>query len=432
MMNYTEAVNWLYTQLPVYHRIGAAAYKADLNNTIKLCNHFGNPQHGFPSIHVAGTNGKGSTSHMLAAILQQAGYKVGLYTSPHLKSFTERIRINGVEIKEDFVTEFVEENKDFFHSFDPSFFEITVAMAFSYFNTEKVEVAVIETGLGGRLDSTNIITPIISVITNIGLDHQNLLGDTVEKIAMEKAGIIKPGVPVVIGEYQPEVAEVFINKAKEQDSAIIFASQVWEFQEAKMMVENGVTYQKIIYKDEDKTIEILTDQLGQYQKNNCRTVGVVVEQLKGLGFGKINKDAIQQGFRNTSTLTGLQGRWQILGTQPTMIADTGHNIDGIKQIVEQLGQQEFKQLRMIIGFVNDKSIREILDLLPRHAVYYFTQADLPRAMPAMELKKEADKAGLKGDFFTSTRSALEQAKKDASAADLIFIGGSTFVVAELI
>jgi dihydrofolate synthase/folylpolyglutamate synthase len=432
MMNYTEAVNWLYTQLPVYHRIGAAAYKADLNNTIKLCNHFGNPQQGFLSIHVAGTNGKGSTSHMIAAILQEAGYKVGLYTSPHLKSFTERIRINGAEIKEDFVTEFVEENKDFFSSFDPSFFEITVAMAFSYFKKEQVEVAVIETGLGGRLDSTNIITPIISVITNIGLDHQNLLGDTVEKIAMEKAGIIKPGVPVVIGEHQPEVAEVFINKAKEQDSTIIFASQVWDFQKAEMIVDDKSNYQKISYKTGHKTVEILTDQLGQYQKNNCRTVGVVVEQLKGLGFNKITENAIQQGFRNTSTRTGLQGRWQILGTQPTMIADTGHNIDGIKQIVEQLGVQEFKQLRMIIGFVNDKSIREILELLPHHAVYYFTQADLPRAMPAIELKTQGNNAGLKGDFFTSTRRALEQAKKEADPADLIFIGGSTFVVAELI
>jgi dihydrofolate synthase/folylpolyglutamate synthase len=430
-MNYSEALEWLYTQLPMYQRIGAAAYKADLNNTIKLCNHFGNPQNGFSSIHVAGTNGKGSTSHMLAAVLQESGYKVGLYTSPHLKSFTERIRINGKEIEENFVTSFVENNKDFFASFDPSFFEITVAMAFSYFEKEKVDIAVIETGLGGRLDSTNIITPVLSIITNIGLDHQNLLGETLEKIAVEKAGIIKKGVPVIVGEYQEEISHVFVQKAKEENADIRFASEILEFKKTEIIQLGDQYFQSLDYSKGQKKINILTDQLGVYQKNNCRTVLVAIDELFKLGF-EISEIAFCDGLQNVSGLTGLRGRWEILGYSPKIIADTGHNIDGMKQIVSQISQQKFDKLRMVIGFVNDKSITEILEILPSHAIYYFTQAKLPRAKSASELQAEANLVGLVGNFYEDSREALNQAKKDSSADDLIFIGGSTFVVAELI
>lgn len=432
-MNYSEAVEWLYTQLPMYQRIGAAAYKADLNNTIKLCNHFENPQNGFSSIHVAGTNGKGSTSHMLAAILQESGYKVGLYTSPHLKSFTERIRINGKEIEEDFVTDFVKNNKDFFTSFDPSFFEITVAMAFEYFNKAKVDVAVIETGLGGRLDSTNIITPILSIITNIGLDHQNLLGDTLEKIAFEKAGIIKKGVPVIIGEYQGELAEGFIATAIQMDSELSFADQRWILKNREMIYSGSKQLQSLQYENPELgSFSFQTDQLGVYQKKNCATVLEAIFQLKDTRFKNIKEESIKKGFENVTALTGLKGRWQILQESPKIIADTGHNIDGMKQIISQLNTENSSNLRMVIGFVNDKSITEILQILPRNAIYYFTQANLPRAKPAKELWEEAQHVGLQGHFFLNSREALDQAKKDAMSSDLIFIGGSTFVVAELI
>jgi dihydrofolate synthase/folylpolyglutamate synthase len=432
MTRYEEAVNWLYTQLPMYQRIGAAAYKADLNNTIKLCGHFNDPQNHFKSIHIAGTNGKGSTSHMLASILQHSGYKVGLYTSPHLKSFTERIRINGKEIKEQFVTDFVNENKDFFMSFDPSFFEITVAMAFEYFRKEKVDIAVIETGLGGRLDSTNIITPILSVITNIGLDHQNLLGNTLEKIAFEKAGIIKKNVPIVIGQFQEEIADVFIDRANELDAPLMFADNRYSLEKPDSIQTNYITHQTFSYRGKDSVIQIETDQLGIYQRKNCKTVLTVVDELKRLGFNKIDRSSVSTGFKTVSSTTGLKGRWQILNTSPLTIADTGHNIDGMRSNISQLGSLGKDQLRMVIGFVNDKSIEEILQILPRNAVYYFTQASIPRAMPANEVFDLASKHHLKGQYFETTAGALRQAELDAMSNDIIFIGGSTFVVAELI
>jgi dihydrofolate synthase/folylpolyglutamate synthase len=432
MKDYQEAVQWLYTQLPMYQRIGAAAYKADLTNTLKLCDYLGNPQTGFTSIHIAGTNGKGSTSHMLASILQSAGYKVGLYTSPHLKSFTERIRINGREIEHDFVTDFVNKHHGFFGSFDPSFFEITVAMAFDYFNQQKVDVAVIETGLGGRLDSTNIITPVLSVITNIGYDHQNLLGNTLEKIASEKAGIIKKNVPVVIGELQSETMQVFQNKALEMEAPIIFADEIWELTGTEYQVEDGKNLQVLNYRSKEKNIEIQTDQLGIYQRKNCRTVLVAIDKLNQSGLFNIPQSAFLRGMKDVTAISGLQGRWQILGTEPTVIADTGHNEAGIQQIVTQLEMLGANQLRMVLGFVNDKSIHNILQILPRNAHYYFTQATIPRAKPAEEVYLEAFQIGLRGSFYTDAQVALQTAKADAGPGDVIFIGGSTFVVAELI
>lgn len=431
-MTYEEAVNWLYTQLPMYQRIGAAAYKADLNNTIKLCGHFNDPQNFFRSIHIAGTNGKGSTSHMIAAILQESGYKVGLYTSPHLKSFTERIRINGVEVSKDFVTDFVEKNKDFFTSFDPSFFEITVVMAFEYFKKEKVDIAIIETGLGGRLDSTNIITPLLSVITNIGFDHQNLLGDTLERIAAEKAGIIKRKVPVVIGQFQEEVASVFMDKAHELDAPLIFADNRFSLEKAEGIQKNNPLSQSFSYRGKHGIVHVETDQLGIYQQKNCKTVLTAIDELKRMGFDKIDENSQRSGFREVSELTGLMGRWQILGSEPLIIADTGHNLDGIKQIVAQLEKLDVNKLRMVMGFVNDKAIINILQILPRNAQYYFTQASIPRAKPAEEVYLEATEIGLKGHFYSQSSDALDQAKMDASSNDVIFIGGSTFVVAELI
>ncbi len=432
MTKYEEAVNWLYTQLPMYQRIGAAAYKADLNNTAKLCGHFNDPQNHFKSIHIAGTNGKGSTSHMLASILQHSGYKVGLYTSPHLKSFTERIRINGEEISEQFITDFVTENKVFFTSFDPSFFEITVAMAFEYFKKEEVDIAIIETGLGGRLDSTNIITPLVSVITNIGLDHQNLLGDTLGKIAVEKAGIIKPKAPIVIGQFQEEVADVFINKAHELDAPIIFADNRFSLEKTNDIQENKTSYQSFSFSGKKGVVHIETDQLGIYQKKNCKTVLATIDILKTLGFAKITEDSLLKGFKTVSETTGLKGRWQILNSKPLTIADTGHNIDGMRSNISQLQSIEKNLLRIVIGFVNDKSIDDILQILPRNAVYYFTQANIPRAMPAKEVFELASKYYLKGHYFELSKQAFEQAKMDAMPNDIIFIGGSTFVVAELI
>lgn len=432
MKNYEEAVQWLYTQLPMYQRIGAAAYKADLTNTLKLCNYLDNPQNGFTSIHIAGTNGKGSTSHMLASILQSAGYRVGLYTSPHLKSFTERIRLNGKEIDPGFVVEFVNKHHRFFSSFDPSFFEITVAMAFDYFNQQKVDVAVIETGLGGRLDSTNIITPILSVITNIGFDHQNLLGNTLEKIALEKAGIIKKNVPVVIGEQQPETMDVFTTKAGSMQAPIVFADEVYKLTHADVQITQGKNYQVFNYQGKEKNIEIKTDQLGIYQRKNCKTVLTAIDELNKTGVFNIPEQAVLQGMKEVTATTGLLGRWQILGNHPLIIADTGHNVDGMQQIVTQLEMVGAQQLRMVVGFVNDKSIYEILQILPRNAIYYFTQASIPRAKPAEEVYLEAFQIGLQGSYYKDAKVALQRAIADAAPGDLVFIGGSTFVVAELI
>lgn len=428
-MTYEEAIAWLFDHLPMYQRIGGAAYKKDLTNTIKLCTHFNNPQNRFPSVHVAGTNGKGSCSHMLAAVLQEAGYKVGLYTSPHLKSFTERIKVNGDEISQDYVLKFVDKNKLFFEAVEPSFFEMTVALAFNYFADEKVDIAIIETGMGGRLDSTNIITPLISVITNIGLDHQQFLGETLGEIAFEKAGIIKHSVPVVVGESNPETDEVFIKKAKECESDIYFADRNWaikKFELTDMFVrevelENGLKY-----------LSFKSPLAGEYQLANFRTVAEVLFRLEQTTSFRIPLVAEIQGQSRVVELTGLKGRWQRLGVKPTIIADTGHNIHGLSKVIGQLVAPGDGILRMVIGFVNDKKIDDLMQILPRNAVYYFTQASIPRAMPVHELFKLAVSHQLQGTVFGNVQDAVNQAINDSSENDLIFIGGSNFVVAEVV
>jgi len=417
--DYSATLRYLYDNLPVFQRVGASAYKPDLTNTFKLCEALGNPQHKFKSVHIAGTNGKGSSSHMIAAILQSAGYKTGLYTSPHLKEFTERIRINGEEIDQSFVVGFVKRIKPSIEEIKPSFFEITVAMAFDYFAQQQVDVAVIEVGLGGRLDSTNVITPLVSLITNISYDHKDLLGDTLSKIAFEKAGIIKPHIPVVISEYQSEVIDVFKRKVEEEQALLEVASQRFVF-DGYHAFDNG-------------TIRLpdLNPQLkGNYQKKNIPGVLLTIEKLKTMGF-LISDDHIQKGISQVTTLTGLKGRWQKLNDKPLMICDTGHNEAGISEIVTQIKTLSFKQLHMIIGMVKDKDITGVLHLLPKEAHYYFCQANIPRGMNAADLLEKAKVMGLKGEVVANVNDAIAQAKSVAGKEDLIFIGGSTFVVAEI-
>ncbi len=430
-MNYTETLDYLYSRLPVFHRIGKAAYKADLNNTLAICAHLGNPQHKFKSIHVAGTNGKGSTSHLLAAILQLAGYKTGLYTSPHLKSFTERIRINGKEMPQEAVVEFVARHQAFIEELQPSFFELTVGMAFDYFAQEKVDIAIIEVGLGGRLDSTNVITPELSVITNISWDHADILGDTLEKIAAEKAGIIKAGIPVVISERQPEIAHVFTDKATEVDAPIYFADD--EIQTRDF----GVTsrgWRKIEIMDTSQDDLLITHVdlglLGEYQLKNVTGVWKSIELLRQRGW-RINAMHLLKGIKKAARLTGLKGRWQILFEKPLTICDTGHNEGGIRLITEQLSHLTFQKLHMVLGTVNDKDPDKVLSLLPKDATYYFCQAQLPRAMDADVLAEKAATYGLRGTVIRDVNEALAEARRQATPEDVIFVGGSTFVVAEL-
>jgi len=431
-MTYPQTIDYLYSRLPVFHRIGKAAYKADLVNTLALCQHLGNPQHQFKSIHVAGTNGKGSVSHLLAAVLQSAGYKTGLYTSPHLKSFTERIRISGQPVPEQFVVDFVEENKSFIEELAPSFFELTVGMAFDYFAREKVDIAVIEVGLGGRLDSTNVITPELSVITNISWDHANILGDTLEKIAAEKAGIIKPGVPVVISERQPDVEQVFIEKAAQENAPLLFADD--EYVIVPLDMDNTmVGTRQIEVTDVTDGLSVYPLEiglLGDYQAKNLAGVLKAVDVLSGKGWS-IPADALSTGVREVVQLTGLKGRWQILAQHPLTICDTGHNESGIRQITEQLGQLQHRQLHIVMGTVNDKDLRKILSLLPPKAAYYFCQANIPRALEAAQLAEQAAAFGLQGTVIPDVNAALAEARRRATADDVIFIGGSTFVVAEL-
>ncbi|HRX31495.1 MAG TPA: folylpolyglutamate synthase/dihydrofolate synthase family protein [Tenuifilaceae bacterium] len=427
-MNYQETIEYLYSSLPIFQRVGKAAYKADLGNTLALDEHFNHPHRKFKSIHIAGTNGKGSTSHMTAAILQKAGYKVGLYTSPHLRDFRERIRINGEMIPKDEVTEFVNLNKDFFDKLKPSFFEMTVALAFNYFAKENIDIAVVEVGLGGRLDSTNIINPMISIITNIGLDHTDLLGDTLEKIAVEKAGIIKPNVPVIIGSTQPETTNVFKNKAKENNASITFADQVVTVKNYIPISDNLQRFE-MEYKGNNLNIE--TDLLGHYQRFNIPPVLVCVDLLKEMGMN-IPDSSIYEGLKTVKSTTGLMGRWQILGKNPTIVCDTGHNTDGIKLVTEQIQKATFKNLHMVIGMVADKNIDGILALLPKNAIYYFTQAKIPRALNSLKLKEKAETFDLKGKAYSSVSDAFAAAKKAASNSDLIFVGGSTFIVAEVV
>ncbi len=419
MDSYQQTLEYLYKNLPMYQRVGAVAYKNDLTNTLALCAALGNPERKFRSIHIAGTNGKGSSSHMLAAILQSAGYKTGLYTSPHLKEFTERIKINGHDVSQSFVVDFVDRVKRDLEEINPSFFETTVAMAFDYFAKEKVDIAVIEVGLGGRLDSTNVITPEVSLITNISWDHMDLLGDTLEKIAAEKAGIIKPGVPVIISERQREVENVFKDKSAQAKSPITFAQDVYQVKASG----NG---QFSILGNVDYQLELK----GNYQEKNLAGVLAVVDQLKKKGYSVSHKD-IADGLQNTVVLTGLKGRWQKLGDDPFVVCDTGHNEAGVKEVLKQIAERRFRNLHMVWGTVKDKDPGRVLGLLPKDAHYYFCEAKIPRAMPAQELKEKAQQFGLQGEAIQDVNDAIAVAKQNASADDMIFIGGSTFVVAEI-
>jgi len=421
-MNYAETLTYLYQNLPMFQRIGAVAFKKDLTNTIELCKALGNPQNKFKSVHVAGTNGKGSSSHMLAAVLQSAGYKTGLYTSPHLKNFTERIRINGKEVEEQFVIAFVERIKPLIAQIKPSFFEITVVMAFEYFAQQKVDVAVIEVGLGGRLDSTNVITPQLSLITNISWDHMDLLGDTLAKIAHEKAGIIKPHIPVVISERQEEVADVFIQKATECESSILFASD--QFQ---IVREPGGLFSAA---QNGKQFLLEADLTGGYQRKNIAGVLACIEVLRKIGY-KISDQQVRDGLRQVKALTGLKGRWQIINTDPLTVCDTGHNEAGIQEVVKQIAESAFEKLHMVIGMVKDKDISNVLKLLPTNATYYFCQASIPRALPSITLKEKAREFGLEGEAYENVNKAIAGARSNSTPKDLIFVGGSTFVVAEV-
>jgi dihydrofolate synthase/folylpolyglutamate synthase len=426
-MNYQEALDFIYSQLPIFQRVGKAAYKADLGNTLLLDEYFNYPHKKFKTIHIAGTNGKGSTSHMLAAVLQKAGYKTGLYTSPHLRNFRERIKINGEMIPKETVAQFITKHKPFFEKVKPSFFEMTVAMAFEYFAENNVDVAVIEVGLGGRLDSTNIINPLLSVITNISFDHTDLLGDTLQKIATEKAGIIKPNTPVIISKYQPEVADIFIQKANEMNAALYFADKEIDFVEQTISQE----FQIFRFVRNNKEIAIKTDVLGLYQRYNIPGAIKAIEILKQYGF-RINDDDIEQGLSNVQSLTGLMGRWQKLSESPLIFCDTGHNEDGIRFVLKQISNYQFDKLHMVIGMVADKNIDKVLSMLPTDATYYFVQAQIPRALNHEELKIKAEAHNLKGLSYPTVSEGLEAAKSNASPSDFIFIGGSTFVVAEVV
>ena len=406
-MNYSETLDWMFGQLPMYQLQGASAYKEDLDNTILLANHLQNPEKEIKTIHVAGTNGKGSTSHFLASILQEAGYKTGLYTSPHLKDFRERIKINGQDISEDFVVDFIESHKSFFEENQLSFFEMTVGLAFDYFREEKVDIAIIEVGLGGRLDSTNIIAPLLSVITNIGLDHVQFLGNTLEKIAFEKAGIIKSKTPVVIGEYTSETKPVFENKAKETQSEIFFASDLIE-----------ETYPSVL--------------VGDYQIQNKKTVLQAIRVLQSQNQFEISEENIKNGFWNVVKNTNLQGRWQQLGTHPKIICDTAHNKHGLEIVMKQLSREEFDTLHIVLGVVNDKDLENVLPLFPKNANYYFCKPNIFRGLDASILQQKASEFELNGKAFNSVSEAYEAANHNASKNDFIYVGGSTFVVAEIL
>ena len=430
-MTYAETLDYLFNALPMFQRVGASAYKADLTNTISLCEHLGNPQETFKTIHVAGTNGKGSTSHALASVFQAAGYKTGLYTSPHLKSFTERIRIDGKEITEEDVVEFVANNRAFLDELQPSFFEMTVGMAFWYFAKESVDIAVIEVGMGGRLDSTNVIHPELCVITTIGYDHTQFLGNTLPLIAGEKAGIIKQGVPVVISQTQKETQAVFSEQAAAKQAAIVFADQVWEVTKLPES-ENPNIQQPANFKvrSSDGEFTMKFDLNGDYQRFNLPGILEAVKQLRNQGWN-LSDTALQVGLESISEQTGLKGRWQLLQVNPIILADTGHNEAGIGEVVNQLKKYSYSKLWMVIGMVNDKDISKVLDLLPKEANYIFCQASIPRAMDAHELARKGNEKGLIGQVIPTVTEALEFARKNADSDDLIFVGGSTFVVAEI-
>lgn len=430
-MNYKETLKWLFDQLPMYQRIGQAAYKANLDNTDAMLEALGHPEKLFKAIHIAGTNGKGSVAHMIASILQEAGYKTGLYTSPHLKDFRERIRINGQMISEEAVISFVEKHHSIFDAIQSSFFEMTVGLAYDFFANEKVDFVVLETGMGGRLDSTNRCEPLISVITNIGLDHTFFLGDTLEKIASEKAGIIKNGVPVVIGKRQSVTDSVFICKAEECHSEIYFAEDqvdVRRMQVTDQMIQPcDVWLHNLLY------LEALNlPLLGHYQTENLCTVIQSIEVLRKKGLVKVDNKEVAEGIECVIQNTSLMGRWQILRKYPLTIADTAHNADGIKSVVNQMLQLHYDHLHMVFGMVNDKDAFSILNLLPKNATYYFCKPDIPRGRDEEQLREEAFKAGLSGKSYSSVRQAYNAAINKAGSNDVVYVGGSTFVVAEVV
>jgi dihydrofolate synthase/folylpolyglutamate synthase len=429
-MNYTETVDYIFSQLPMFQRTGPAAYKANLDNTIALDEHFHHPHQNFKSVHIAGTNGKGSVSHMLAAILQSSGYKTGLYTSPHLIDFRERIRVNGVMISEDFVCRFVEENMEFINKISPSFFELTTLMAFRYFADSNVDIAVIETGMGGRLDSTNIIHPLVSVITNIGLDHTQFLGNSLEQVAAEKAGIIKENVPVVIGEKQKETDEVFKSFTNRLHSKLYFASEKYSVDTTFLSPDRK---QQLFVKSSGKLVyeNLHLDLLGLYQKKNVPTVLQTIDCLREREI-TIPGESVLLALKNVRKITGLRGRWDEVGYNPLIICDTGHNAEGIAEVVEQISHTAYKKLHIIFGTVSDKDASKVLALLPIDAVYYFTKADIPRALEPALLMQQAQTFGLKGELFPGVKEAFESAISSANKEDLIFIGGSTFVVADFL
>lgn len=427
-MNYQETIHYLFNRLPMFSRIGAAAYKKDLTNTIALCNHIGNPQQHFKTIHIAGTNGKGSTSHMLAAILQTAGYKTGLYTSPHLHDFRERFRINGAMIEEAFIVDFTRRIQPAIDQIEPSFFEITVAMTFDYFAQHNVDIAVIETGLGGRLDSTNIITPELSVITNIGWDHMNLLGDTLEAITLEKAGIIKPGIPVVIGETTDVTRHLFQQVAAEKQAPLFFADQLryvadWKYEHHELSVQVTRT-------GHDERIPYHLDLPGYYQTKNLITVLEAVHQLQQRGWD-LPQETVQKALQQVKQRTGLHGRWEVIHHNPAVVLDVGHNQDGMRQIMSQIELTNHQHLHIVIGMVKDKEIDKVLQQLPKEADYYFTKAQIPRALPEDQLAAQAALLDLHGHAYADVNTALKAALHKAHKDDLIIVCGSVFVVGEV-
>lgn len=430
MMNtYTAVIEYLYARLPMFTRDGATAIKKDVDNTLQFCQVLGNPHQQFKSIHIAGTNGKGSSSHMLASIFAAAGYKTGLYTSPHLVDFRERIRINGAMVPEGVVVDFVNQHKDYMEELQPSFFEVTVAMAFDYFAKEKVDIAIIEVGLGGRLDSTNIIQPELSLITNIGMDHMNLLGDTLEEIAFEKAGIIKANTPVVVSENDPALTSLFTQRAAALQAPLRFAADSLAVKE----VSRETAGQKItvVQGDSQEEKTWLLDLAGSYQQKNILGVLTVVEAMRQQGWN-LSDAQVQAGLAAVQTATGLQGRWQTIAIHPWIICDTGHNEDGVREVVKNLALCSFKSLHIVIGAMRDKDLSHMLPLLPKDARYYFSSPAMPRAMPADMLQAQAADLGLHGEAYSSIGDALAAAEAAYAEGDLIFVGGSNFVVAEVL
>jgi dihydrofolate synthase/folylpolyglutamate synthase len=429
-MTYNETIEYMFNHLPMFHRIGKSAYKANLDTALYFDQYFDYPHKAYKTIHVAGTNGKGSVSHMLAAILQTAGYTTGLFTSPHLKDFRERIRVNGQMIPQNEVIDFIEQNKPAFEETQPSFFEMTSALAFHYFRKAKVDVAVIEVGMGGRLDSTNVINPVLSVITNIGFDHTEFLGDTLAKIATEKAGIIKKETPVVIGQYNPETWEVFSEFGNRFLSPVFLAEKRYTANYSLFTNDYKQVFQ-ITHDSKTEYPNLILDLAGFYQRKNSCTVLTAVDELRNRGF-RISNDHVYHALSQVTTLTGLQGRWQILGNNPLIVCDTGHNKEGMTWLIEQIKAVPYRHLHMVIGFVNDKDISGILKMLPSSATYYFTNASIPRALEANQLAGMAAGFGLNGSSFSSVKQAFDTAKASAGADDFIFVGGSTFVVGEIL